>query len=153
MVRAHLFSAGSIRMRFNPWVREESLWKGHWQSSVFFALEDPCGPRGDWRATVHGAAESWTAVTLCSTPSISGYYDSVIPAGLFMILTFFNIPCTRMGIIHNNFLLSLSLLLNKWPCQDSSLYLIIWRSVVVSVQKLQAQIHVDHVTYVCDLLE
>ena len=49
------------RHGFDLWVRK-MLWKRKWQSLQYFCLENSMG-REAWRATVHGAAKSWTQLS------------------------------------------------------------------------------------------
>ena len=46
------------RQGFDPWVRKVS-WKRKWQPLQYSCLKNPLD-RGDWRATVHRVAKSWT---------------------------------------------------------------------------------------------
>ena len=49
------------RHAFDLWVRK-MLWKRKWQPLQYFCLENSMD-REAWRATVHGAAKSWTRLS------------------------------------------------------------------------------------------
>ena len=57
------------RQGFDPWVRKVS-WKRKWQPLQYSCLKNPLD-RGDWRATVHRVAKSWTLLKWLRTHAIS----------------------------------------------------------------------------------